>query len=44
MIINTLPSILELYVNCWELSAQFAKYSDNLTAMGIGSYSFEKFN
>ncbi|CAK55597.1 unnamed protein product (macronuclear) [Paramecium tetraurelia] len=44
VIISTLPSILELYINCWSLGQDFIKYSDTMTAMGIGSYSFDKFN
>jgi hypothetical protein len=41
----TLPSIIELYINCWECSPEFLAYSQqNLTALGCDSYSFEKYN
>lgn len=40
-----LPSILELYINCWHCSEEFLSYSENnLTALGCDSYTFEKYN
>ena len=40
----TLPSILELYINCWECFEDFLPYADNLTVLGCGPYSFERYN
>ena len=41
----SLPSILELYINCWECFEEFKTYSsDNLTVFGCDTYQFERYN
>ena len=39
----SLPSILELYINCWECFDDVLPFADNLTLLGCGSYSFERY-
>jgi hypothetical protein len=40
----SLPSILELYINCWECFEEYLPHAANLTLIGCGTYSFEKYN
>jgi hypothetical protein len=41
----SLPSILELYINCWDSSKEFMSFSEtSLTGLGCDVYTFEKYN
>jgi hypothetical protein len=40
----TLPSILELYIRCWECNEDFLPFADTLSGLGCGMYSFERYN